>query len=92
MEVGIRIGSTKPETRNKKRGIHIQAALDKYDGWIDAVIVDGSSKEGVENASPLMPKDRKDVCSRVTYFEASTGHVTLSSLPKNLVISQPPQN
>ena len=50
------------------------AARDRFDGWIDVVIVDGVPGEGVDKATPWVPSEREGLRWRVTAFDETSGH------------------
>jgi hypothetical protein len=62
---------------NKKRIRHATRAINEFGGWVDVVLVDGVSGEGVDNAEPWFPKDRKGKRWRVTFLDQETGHIRL---------------
>jgi hypothetical protein len=70
--------SSKPG--NTKRRIHLQSAVEKYDGWVDAIIVDGSSNSGVTKASVWNIQERKGLRWRVVYFDPDTGHFSVEAV------------
>lgn len=59
---------------NNKRKRHLAEALAKHDGWIDVVIVDGIPGQGVDKATPWLPKERKGLRWRVFEFDPEVGH------------------
>ncbi|MBA3896692.1 MAG: hypothetical protein H0X36_06080 [Sphingomonadaceae bacterium] len=61
---------------NKKRAVHAKKALDDYDGWIDAVIVDGEYGTSVDKATPWRPEDRLGCRWRVQSISAQ-GYIEL---------------
>ncbi|WP_179042182.1 hypothetical protein [Sphingobium lactosutens] len=66
---------------NTKRRAHIVHALEHHAGWIDAIIVDGTSKGGVEKATPWNPEERQGLRWQIVDFEAGSGHFCVKALP-----------
>lgn len=65
---------------NRKRITHLQQAISKFDGWVDAVIVDGIPGQGVSKASPWNPNERQGLKWRITNLEDGTGHFIARAL------------
>jgi hypothetical protein len=65
---------------NARRRTHLQSALDNYDGWVDAIAVDGSSSGGVEKASIWQPAERDGLRWKVTYYDPETGHFAVQAI------------
>ena len=66
---------------NNKRKRHITAAIERFDGWIDVVIVDGVPGEGVEKASPWNPAERRGLKWRISDFDPVVGHFSAAAVP-----------
>jgi hypothetical protein len=67
-----------PDTWNaagaNQRRRDLAIAVDKFDGWIDVVVVRGVPGEGVDDASPWLPRQREGKRWRVTSFDNASGH------------------
>jgi hypothetical protein len=59
---------------NNKRKRHLNKALSEHDGWVDVVVVDGVPGEGVDKATPWLPKERRNLRWRVLSFDPEIGH------------------
>ena len=59
---------------NNQRIRDLAVALEKFDGWIDVVIVDGVPGEGVDKATPWTPPERQGLKWRVRNFDPESGH------------------
>jgi hypothetical protein len=64
---------------NAKRIKHARTALEKHDGFVDAIIVDGIPGQGVTSATPWIPHNRKGLCWRITYLGEQDGHIRLEA-------------
>jgi hypothetical protein len=64
----------KDKPGNRKRIEHIKAAMEKRDGFVDVVIVNGEPGESYGDAHPWIPEKRKGYRWRVTQFDEATGH------------------
>ncbi|MEC3912238.1 hypothetical protein U5A82_17675 [Sphingobium sp. CR2-8] len=80
---GGRLEEWERKPGNIKRRMHILYALEHHAGWVDAIIVDGTSKTGVEKATPWNAEERFGLRWRITYFEADTGHFCVEALSPN---------
>lgn len=78
LSTDTRIHAGPPDTwnpaGNNKRRRHLAAALERYGGWVDVVIVDGIPGEGVDNATPWNPRERRGLRWQVYDFEPGVGH------------------
>lgn len=59
---------------HKKRTKHLSEALERHNGFVDVVIVDGVMGESVDDADPWVVSKRKNHKWRIVDFEPSTGH------------------
>jgi hypothetical protein len=59
---------------NKKRIEHIARAVREFNGNVDVVVVRGRPGEGVDDAFPWLPENRKGYNWRIADFEPQTGH------------------
>lgn len=59
---------------HKKRTKHLREALERYNGFVDVVIVDGVTGESVDDADPWVVSKRKNHKWRIIDFDPSTGH------------------
>lgn len=66
--------STWNSAGNNKRKRHLAVALERYGGWVDVVIVDGIPGQGVDNATPWNPQERRGLRWQVYDFEPRVGH------------------
>jgi hypothetical protein len=67
------ISTWNPAGANKRKR-HLKKAMEDHDAWIDVVVVDGIPGEGVDKATPWMPKDRRGLRWRVFDFDPDAGH------------------
>ncbi len=65
---------------NARRIRHARRALVEFGGMVDVIIVDGVPGQGVTDATPWNPKDRKGLRWRVTYLEDVTGHIRMETI------------
>jgi hypothetical protein len=73
----IAIWGSKPG--NKKRIAHAKRALTDFDGWIDAILVDGIPGVSYGKAFVWVPEEREIRFWRVTYLDETTGHLRLEA-------------
>ena len=64
---------------NSKRIRHAKRALAEFGGMVDVIIVDGVPGQGVTDATPWNPKDRKGLCWRITELDEITGHIRMEA-------------
>lgn len=65
---------------NKTRIRHAHRAINEFDGVVDVVIVDGVPGNGVTNATPWVPSDRKGLRWKITSLDPLTGHIRLEAV------------
>ncbi|WP_374368620.1 hypothetical protein [Dongia sp.] len=68
----IEIWGRKPG--NALRIEHLKTARDRFNGVIDAIIVEGEPGQGVTDATPWLPSERKGTKWHLTYLDEATGH------------------
>jgi hypothetical protein len=66
---------------NKLRISHIQKAVDEFDRYVDVVLVQGIPGEGVDQAEPWIPGQRRGYRWRVINFDRNTGHFRAEAVP-----------
>jgi hypothetical protein len=59
---------------NKKRIEHISRAVKEFGGKVDVIIVRGRPGEGVDEAFPWRPENRKGHYWKISNFDPQTGH------------------
>lgn len=64
---------------NRKRIGHLQHVVDNLGGAIDVVVVKGTPGEGVDDAHPWIPEERKGKRWYIINFERDTGHYAAST-------------
>jgi hypothetical protein len=62
---------------NAKRRQHLRAAIDKFAGRVDVVIVEGIPGQGVKDANPWFVPGRKGAW-HLTYFNPESGHFAVA--------------
>ncbi|WP_395023381.1 hypothetical protein [Dongia sp.] len=75
----LELWSSKPG--NSKRKQHLSLAKNRFDSRLDVVIVEGTPGEGVQDAAPWLPKERKGATWTLVYFEPDTGHFHVRAKP-----------
>ena len=61
-------------SRRKSGRRDLTIASQRFDGWIDVVVVDGVPGEGVDEATPWLPANRQGLRWRVVAFDEESGH------------------
>ncbi|MDY0885409.1 hypothetical protein ACFPL7_24225 [Dongia soli] len=64
---------------SRKRVDHFALAIQKFGGVVDVVIVEGVPGEGVKDAHPWMPAERKGSRWHVTYLDPLSGHFAVEA-------------
>lgn len=79
------INANPPETwnaaGNNRRKLHVAEALERHNGWIDVVVVDGIPGDGVEDANPWNVRQRMGRRWRILDFEPTVGHFKAAAVP-----------
>ncbi len=64
---------------NRKRIRHAARALREFDGWIDAVMIDGVPGGNYGSAIPWTPSERQGLRWRIVYLDEETGHIRIEA-------------